>query len=113
LIKTVNNRNDHGTERDCFTLNTSSTTPTHKEMFIFMGYFLGFAIRAKSAMDWHFPAIFWKSLIGEELKFTDLEGFDAYSYQCLKDIKKYGNELKPEAFEAAVNEKFTTYLSNS
>ena len=60
LIKTVNNRNDHGLDRDCYTLNPASTTPTHQELFIFMGYLLGFAIRAKSPLNWHFPAYFWK-----------------------------------------------------
>ena len=28
-------------------------------------HFLGFSIRTKSAMNWHFPGIFWKQLIGE------------------------------------------------
>jgi E3 ubiquitin-protein ligase HERC1 len=46
------------------------------------------------------------------LKFADLEGYDAYSFQVLRDIKKYGQELTAEAFEAAVDEKFETYLSN-
>lgn len=60
LIKTANHRNDHGSSRECFTLNPASITPTHAELFIFMGYFLGFSIRSQSAMDWHFPPIFWK-----------------------------------------------------
>ena len=46
------------------------------------------------------------------MKFADLEGYDAYSFQVLRDIKKYGQELTVEAFEAAVDEKFETYLSN-
>jgi E3 ubiquitin-protein ligase HERC2 len=80
LIKTPNNRNDHGSSRDCFILNPASTTPTHSELFVFLGYFLGFSIRSQSAMDWHFPPIFWKQLLGEEVTLNDLEGLDAYSW---------------------------------
>jgi len=65
LIKTPNNRNDHGTERECYMPNPASQTPTHQELFVLMGHFLGFAIRTKSAMNWHLPGIFWKQLIGE------------------------------------------------
>ena len=86
LIKTPNNRNEHGSSRDCFSLNPASTTPTHSELFIFMGYFLGFSIRSQSAMNWHFPPIFWKQLLGEPVTLNDLEGLDAYSWQILQDI---------------------------
>jgi hypothetical protein len=39
LIKTPNNRNEHGSSRDCFCLNPASITPTHAELFIFRGSF--------------------------------------------------------------------------
>ena len=44
LIKSSNNRNDHGSNRDCFVINPSSRSPTHLEMFKFLGAFLSFAI---------------------------------------------------------------------
>jgi len=112
LVKTTNNRNDHGLYRDCFTLNPSSTTPTHQKMFVFMGNLLGFAIRSKSAMNWHFPPLFWKQLLSEEATAADLEYIDAYSFQVIKDLKSHRESLSPEAFNAAVNETFTTHLSN-
>ena len=87
-IKTPNQRNNHGTERDTFMLNPASQTPTHQELFVFMGYFLGFSIRTKSAMDWHFPSMFWKQLLGETVTMKDLEGVDAYTYQMLKDMRR-------------------------
>ena len=65
LIKSTNNRNNHGYNRDCYILNPSSISPTHGELFVFFGYFLGFSIRTQSAMNWHFPAIFWKQMLGE------------------------------------------------
>ena len=76
LIKTPNNRNNHGYNRDCFCLNPSSFTPRHQEMFVFLGNLIGYSIRTKSAMNWHFPPIFWKQLTNQEVTFDDLEGFD-------------------------------------
>lgn len=80
LIKTPNNRNNHGYNRECFCLNPASFSPSHRELFIFLGYFLGFSIRTKSAMDWHFPPIFWKQLLEQPCTLQDFEGLDAYSY---------------------------------
>jgi len=42
---------------------------------------------------------------------ADLNGIDAYSVQVLTDLKKNG-ETQPEFFDAAVDETFTTRLSN-
>jgi len=117
LIKTANHRNDHGSSRECFTLNPASITPTHSELFTFMGYFLGFSIRSQSAMNWHFPPIFWKQLLGLPGTMSDLLDFDAYSWQILTDIKKQGAALAPEEFDAVLSDlledaTFQTYLSN-
>lgn len=111
LIETVNHRNDHGVCRECYTLNSASTTPTHAELFKVFGYFLGFAIRSKSAMNWHFPPLIWKQIIGETPTDQDLEGIDAYSYKVLKDIRSHARRA-PELFDQAVQETFETYLSN-
>jgi E3 ubiquitin-protein ligase HERC2 len=60
LIKTPNNRNNHGQNRDCFILNPSANSPTHLDMFKFMGCLIGYAIRTLSAIPFHFPSLFWK-----------------------------------------------------
>ena len=39
FIKTPNNRNDHGNNRDCFILNLASNIPIHAELFKIFGYF--------------------------------------------------------------------------
>lgn len=87
FIKTPNNRNDHGNNRDCFMLNPASNSPTHAELFKMFGNFLGFTLRTKHAMNFHFPPFFWKRLLNEEVTLDDLEGVDAFSCQILKDIK--------------------------
>lgn len=80
LIKTVNNRNNHGENRDCFIPNPSSNTPTHLELFKFLGHLLGFAIRTMSPLPLHLAPIFWKLLLGDPLTLIDLKGFDTYSW---------------------------------
>lgn len=112
LIKTPNNRNNHGFNRDCFCLNPAAVSPTHRELFVFLGHFLGFSIRTKSAMDWHFPPIFWKQLLEQPVTLQDFEGLDAYSFQIIKDLEKHAAKLSPEEFELVVEETFTTRLSD-
>ena len=60
LIKTANNRNNHGENRDCFVPNPSSNNPTHLEMFRFLGGLIGYGIRTLAPLPLHFPSIFWK-----------------------------------------------------
>lgn len=89
LIKTTNNRMDHGFYREAWTLNPDANTPTHQALFKFMGRFLGFNLRTGSAMDWHFTPIFWKQLVGDPVGFKDFDGFDQYALTAFKDIKKH------------------------
>lgn len=79
LIKSSNNRNDHGTNRDCFVINPASRSPTHLEMFKFLGAFLSFSIMTKAPIPIHLAPSVWKLLLNDELDMTDLECFDAYS----------------------------------
>jgi hypothetical protein len=112
FVKTANNRNEHGTYRECFIPNPSATSPACESMFKLLGNILGFNIRAKAAIDWHFPPLFWKQVLGNQLSLADLEGSDAYSYQVLVDLSSHGEILDAETFEMSVFEKFTTVLSN-
>jgi hypothetical protein len=80
LIKTTNNRNDHGNSRDCFTLNPTSITPTHQQMFNFLGVLIGYTIRSQSVMNWHFPPLIWKLILGDPVDYRDLREIDTYSF---------------------------------
>ena len=112
LIKSSNNRNDHGNNRDCFIVNPSSRSPTHLEMYKFLGAFLAFTIMSCSPIPIHLAPSLWKQLLGEDLDMDDLEGFDAYSSQVLIDLRDHSSKLSDEEFEKTVKLKFTTILSN-
>ena len=102
LIKSSNNRNDHGHNRDCFIVNPSSRSPTHLEMYKFLGAFIAFAIMSRSPLPLHLAPSLWKQLLGEELEMDDLDGFDAYSSQVLIDLRDHSSNLSDEEFAKAV-----------
>ena len=60
LVKTPNNRNEHGSYRDCYILNGASKTPSNIEMFKFFGGFIAYAIMSKSPVPFNLAPIVWK-----------------------------------------------------
>lgn len=60
FIKTPNNRNEHGTYRDCYILNPKSKSPSHLKMLKYLGGLIAFAIMAKSPIPFNFAPIVWK-----------------------------------------------------
>jgi|Transcript_37855 hypothetical protein len=60
LIRSPNNRNEHGINRDCFILDSRSKTPAHKTMFRYFGAFLAFAFLTKSPLPYNLAPWVWK-----------------------------------------------------
>lgn len=60
MVKTPNNRNDHGDCRECFALDSASKNPTHQGMFFFLGLLMGTAFRSTSCMPFNMCPVFWK-----------------------------------------------------
>jgi len=112
LIKSPNNRNDHGANRDCYILDPKSTGPAHLHMYKYLGGFIAFGILSKAPVPLNLASTVWKQILGEELTLADLDSIDAYSAQVLTDMKNYGSSLSDADFEAGVDQNFTTVLSN-
>lgn len=112
LIKSPNNRNDHGANRDCFILNPASKSPAHLEMFKFLGAFIAFGILSKQPIPLNLAPTVWKQILGQDLNLADLESIDAYSSQVLSDLHQYSAALSEDEFVATVDQNFTTVLSN-
>ena len=98
LIKSPNNRNDHGANRDCFLLDPASTSPAHLEMFKYLGGFIGFGILSKSPVPLNLAPTVWKQILGEKMQLSDLDSIDAYSAQVLTDLKNYSALLSDEEY---------------
>lgn len=80
LVRTPNNKNNHGQFRECWIPNPSSKTPTQIEMFKFFGAMIGWSIRTTSSLHLDLPPIFWKKIICEEVDEFDLKCIDTYSW---------------------------------
>lgn len=112
LIKTPNNKNDHGMNRECWIPNSAAKNPTHLEVFKFMGALIGHGIRSQSPIVMDFPGFFWKQIINEKPDLEDLKGVDAYCTQTLIELQKQAKKLKDEEFAAGCDETFVTRISN-
>ena len=88
LIPTPNNKSDHGLGRDCWTINPSATSPTHLEMYEFLGALMGMAFRSGQILDLKLPPSFYKGLAGEPLSINDLKGTDLYAVQAIQELEK-------------------------
>ena len=88
LIPTKNQKSDHGSGRDLWTLNPASTSPTHLEMYKFLGALIGLAVRAGHVIDIKFPAIIWKQFMDEKVSKTDLRSTDEYAVESISKLQK-------------------------
>jgi hypothetical protein len=112
LIKSPNNKNNHGQFRECFIPNPSANAPTHLEMFKCLGALIGWAIRSTSALQLDFPPIFWKKILNQPLDLHDLKEFDTFSWQIIRDLAQQSKVLSDEEFNATVEHSFVTLLSD-
>ena len=93
-------------------VNPSSRSPTHLEMFKFLGAFISFAVMTQNPIPIHLAPSVWKQLLNDELDMADLESFDAYSSQVLIDLRDHSSKLSDEEFASSVKLTFKTILSN-
>ena len=104
IVKTHNNKTNHGDNRDCFVVNSSSVTPTHQQMFKFMGVLIGYTFRSKSCMPFNFAPVFWKQLLDEPLAEIDLKSIDTYTWQMFATLRKNAKKIKSQSeFETIVD----------
>ena len=103
FIKTPNNKNDHGTNRDCFILNPDSTGPAHLEMYKYLGAFIAYGIMSKAPIPLSLAPTVWKQILGDRMNLADLESIDAYSSQVMTDMQKYGVALSDEDFVRTID----------
>lgn len=113
LMKTPNNKNDFGNNRECYMVSSNARSPTHLKMFKYLGALLAYNIMTKSPIPIHMVPFFWKQLAGHDtMSLEDLDSIDSYSAQMLVNMKQYGSMLSADDFAASIDQNFTTVLSN-
>ncbi|XP_011141461.1 E3 ubiquitin-protein ligase HERC2 [Harpegnathos saltator] len=89
LMPTPNGRDDNGTNRDCFLLNSFSESQLHMTMFQFLGILMGIAIRTGSPLSLNLAEPVWKQLAGMPLTPSDLTEIDrdyVPGLLCIRDM---------------------------
>lgn len=101
FIPTPNRQNHSGLYQDCFMINPSTTrvgngaAHLYLELYNFLGQIIAIAIRSNIVLELNLIPPFWKILVGESLSYDDIEYYDTYTYNQLKDIEfHYNNYLK-------------------
>ena len=94
------------------TINPSSQSPTHLEMYEFLGALMGMAFRSGQVLDIKLTSFFYKSLAGEALTIEDLEAIDMYAVQAIKEMENAKLTVTEEIFDSFGVQNMTTRLSN-
>lgn len=77
LVRTQNNKNSVGENRDKWTLNPVTViTPSQAKMLEFLGSLIGMSVRSGILMSLNLPSFFWKQLTDEEVTLEDLADID-------------------------------------
>jgi len=108
FMESPNGANNVGLHREKRVINPAATSPLQLEMFKFVGVLMGMALRSKFVLPLDLSPGVWKLIIGEELGEEDLECVDKLCLQACQGLLT----LDPASFESAVEETFTTRLSD-
>eukprot|EP00475_Leptophrys_vorax_P015607 TRINITY_DN2190_c0_g1_i1.p1 TRINITY_DN2190_c0_g1~~TRINITY_DN2190_c0_g1_i1.p1 ORF type:complete len:1987 (+),score=619.90 TRINITY_DN2190_c0_g1_i1:517-5961(+) len=109
FIQCPNGRNDVGLNREKWIIKPSATNPVNLEMYEFVGFLMGLALRTKHTLSLDLPSMLWKQLLGEEVQINDLEEIDKLSVQAYNEMKT----MDKDKFEELVSEKFVVQLSDA
>jgi E3 ubiquitin-protein ligase HERC2 len=80
FVRTPNHKNNFGTKRECWIPSPSAISPLYLRMYIFLGGFLGFAIRQGESLAFDFPPLFWKLILKHKVSVDDLKDVDEYAH---------------------------------
>ncbi len=111
IVKTPNHKNDCGENREKWTTNPGSTSPSHLDMYEFLGSMMGMSVRADHILNIELASIFWKNILQQPLELSDLQAIDSLAVKSLENLQKMkdtgaGNEIE------YLDYNFTTILSN-
>ena len=117
MIPCPNAEHKTGDNLDAFVPNPKHKTPLAIHMFVFVGRLMGMSLRWKATLDFEFPSLVWKLLLGQRPDPSDLRTMDQLAAQalyairhCDKDISMSGDEQVPiltqEDFEEVFPDQF-------
>ena len=111
FCKTPNNKNDCGEHREKWTVNPSAASPSHLEMFEFLGSMIGMSVRADHLLNFEMAGIFWKNLLEQKPELGDLSSIDSLAVKSFENLQKMKDTGAGDEIEY-LDYTFTTILSN-
>ena len=99
FIKTPNNKNEIGLNRDKFIPNPLAKKQLYKEMFYFIGNLMLHAMTSGNVLNLNLHPIFYKKILKQEVTFNEIESLDKLSF-------KFINSLEAIKEENEFNEKY-------
>jgi len=95
----VNNKERLGTARDRFVIVPSTTSAQQLQLFEFLGVLMGCCVRTGTRLILDLPSFLWKPLVGQNLRFEDLQSIDYPACEMMKLVESAGLDLFEESFE--------------
>jgi len=109
LLRTPNGRHSTGQNRERWVLHPGSTSPTHQDLFRFLGKLFGVAIRTEQYMALNIAPFMWDLIVGSEPTLDMLVGIDEMLVQSMDKVLHIDREgVTEEMFQYVVMETFTT-----
>jgi len=102
-----------GLNRDKFLPRPSYNSPSHLELYRFLGVLIGITLRTKGNFIINFPTMIWKALINETPTLQDFEAIDSSALKALDSVRNIEQTgVTPEEFSNLFFYQFTTYLTD-
>ena len=92
FIKTPNNKNEIGQNRDKYMPNPLAKSYLNKEMYYFIGNLMLHAITSGNVLNLNLHPIFYKKLLKNEISFKEIETIDKLSYKFICSLENIKDE---------------------
>jgi len=92
FIRTPNNKNEIGLNRDKYIPNPLAKSQLHKDMYYFLGNLMLHSITSGNVLNLDLHPIFYKKLLNHEISFNEIETVDKLSYKFIKSLEAIKTE---------------------
>ena len=111
FIKSPNHKNEVGSLRDKYVINPCAKSALYLDMYVFIGYLMGYAICSGYLLNLNLHPVIWKLILNQKIDFTEYETIDKLFYKLLLEVEK--TELKTlKDFEASYDLTYVIQLSD-
>lgn len=94
FIRTPNNKNEIGLNRDKYIPNPLAKSQLHKDLYYFLGNLMLHSITSGNVLNLDLHPIFYKKLLNHEISFNEIETVDKLSYKFIKSLEAIKTEAE-------------------